>query len=177
MEPLSIALSIAKLTGADDWLLEKVKGNKTAAKLLEMVAGVTGDDNPKRNLALVKESPELQSKIRMLILSNKHELQMAAYQDRADARSTYKQHPEQADKIAERIMRWNLPYIALLLLVNCVAIYFFKEHGALLAAISNVLGMAIKSLFDERKEVSGFYFGGSMQTPSEAKSNEDTHHG
>lgn len=119
---------------------------------------------PELALDAVKKDPAAANELKKQIMANEQALSMAAYEDRKDARAAYRVHPEQADKLAERIMRWNLPYIAFLLVMNCIAVYCFKDHGALLATISSVLGMAIKSLFDERKEVSGFYFGGSMHS-------------
>lgn len=173
MEPVTIALALAKATGIDDWFMDKITGNKTASKVLDIARSVTGIKNPEMNLKAISKDPALAEKIKLALIDNKHEIELAAFQDRADARAMYRIHPQQADKLAERIMKWNLPYIAFLLIINCLAVYYLKEHGALLAAISNVLGMAIKSLFDERKEVSGFYFGGSMQSSPDNGKQED----
>jgi hypothetical protein len=59
-------------------------------------------------------------------------------------------------------MKWNLWSILALVLVNGIAIYFLSEEAAVLATVSNLLGIVIKSLLDERKEVTGFYFGSSV---------------
>jgi hypothetical protein len=173
MEPVTIALALAKATGADEWFLDKINGNKTAKKVLEIATSVTGINSADKNLDAITKDPALAAKIKLALVANKQEIAMAAFEDRRDARSMYRIHPAQADKLAERIMKWNLPYIAFLLVVNIAAIYFLKDHSALLAVVANVLGMAIKSLFDERKEVSGFYFGGSMQSSPDNGKNKD----
>jgi hypothetical protein len=167
MEPLSIALALAKAAGADDWIKSKVGnllGAKAANSIVDLALKVTETKSSAEALEMVQSDPHLSADLREALIANEHALLMAAYADRNQARATYKIHPEQADKLAERIMRWNLPYIAFLLIANCVALYFLKNHSELLLVIGNVLGMAIKSLFDERKEVTGFYFGGSMQS-------------
>lgn len=165
MEPVTIALALAKAAGVDDWLKEKISGTvtgKVASKVIEFAQHATGKETPEEALEAVNSSPGHTHNFRNLVLENEHVLKMAAYEDRKDARQTYRIHPQQADKIAERVMRYNLPFIVGLVIINCVVLHFFRNDAALLAAVSNVLGMAIKSLFDERKEVTGFYFGGSM---------------
>jgi hypothetical protein len=165
MEPVTIALALAKAAGVDDWLKEKISGTvtgKVASKVIEFAKQATGKDTPEEALEAVNGSPGHAHNFRNMVLENEHALKMAAYEDRKDARQTYRIHPQQADKIAERVMRYNLPFIVGLVIINCVVLHFFRDDAALLAAVSNVLGMAIKSLFDERKEVTGFYFGGSM---------------
>ena len=165
MEPVTIALALAKAAGVDDWLKEKISGTvtgKVASKVIEFAQHATGKETPEEALEAVNSSPGHTPNFRNLVLENEHVLKMAAYEDRKDARQTYRIHPQQADKIAERVMRYNLPFIVGLVIINCVVLHFFRNDAALLAAVSNVLGMAIKSLFDERKEVTGFYFGGSM---------------
>lgn len=165
MEPVTIALALAKAAGVDDWLKEKISGTvtgKVASKVIDLAKQVTGKNTSGEALDAINSSPRLASELKLQIVKNEHEIKMAAYEDRKDARQTYRIHPQQADKIAERVMRYNLPFIVGLVIINCVVLHFFRDDAALLAAVSNVLGMAIKSLFDERKEVTGFYFGGSM---------------
>lgn len=173
MEPVTIALALAKATGLDDWFKEKISGTMTgsvASKVIDLAQMVTGKSSASDALNAVESSPGYLHNLRDRLIENEHMLKMAAYEDRKDARQTYRIHPHQADKIAERVMRYNLPFIVGLVIINCVVLHFFRDDAALLAAVSNVLGMAIKSLFDERKEVTGFYFGGSMDA-SERKEN------
>ena len=165
MEPVTIALALAKAAGVDDWLKEKISGTvtgKVANKVIDLAKQVTGKDTPDEALNTVSTNLVYAGELKRQLLQNEHVLKLAAYEDRKDARQTYRIHPQQADKIAERVMRFNLPFIVGLVIINCVVLHFFRHDAALLAAVSNVLGMAIKSLFDERKEVTGFYFGGSM---------------
>ncbi|GLX86356.1 hypothetical protein tloyanaT_26090 [Thalassotalea loyana] len=165
---ISAALALADLIGVDDWLLKKLKKSdsgaaKVASKVIEFASNVTGEpQSTDAMLEKLKQDNQLQMQLSATLVNNEHELKRLAFEDRKDARQMYQVHNQQADVIAERIMKWNLPYIFLLLIANALAAYFLKEHSALLLAVGNVIGMAIKSLFDERKEVTGFFFGSSM---------------
>lgn len=72
---------------------------------------------------------------------------------------------EQADKIADNIMKRNLQYIAILVLVNIAVMVFSEKLGlntALVVAIGNIVGMVLQSLINERNQVVSFYMGSSI---------------
>lgn len=72
---------------------------------------------------------------------------------------------EQADKIAENIMKRNLPYIVVMASVNVLVLLFaesFDLSTAVVLAVGNVIGMVIQSLINERAQVVGFYMGSSI---------------
>lgn len=77
----------------------------------------------------------------------------------SDARSIYKLSKDVADDMAQRIMIWNLPVIVLLVVVNIACIKLLDS--ALLAIVSNVIGMVMQKLFEERSTVTNFYLGSS----------------
>ena len=85
-----------------------------------------------------------------------------AYANTDSARSMHKENHEQADKIAERVMRWNLAYVILTLLIQCVSIYYLKDFDTQLTIISTACGWVLKGLLDERRDVTGFYFGSAL---------------
>lgn len=94
------------------------------------------------------------------------ELFLASLADVAGARDMYKSSDHtQADKVADIIMKKNLQYIAVLVLVNISVMVFSEKlqlNTALIVAIGNVLGMVIQSLINERQQVVGFYMGSSL---------------
>ena len=72
---------------------------------------------------------------------------------------------EQADKIAENIMKRNLPYIVIMASVNVLVLLFAESldlSTAVVLAVGNVIGMVIQSLISERAQVVGFYMGSSI---------------
>jgi len=161
------ALGIAEAVGLTGWIKNKLSGSDStaasvASKVLDFATAQTGESDPTLALTKLNADPELAFKLKETLLANEQELDMAPYLDRKDARAMHNKHPEQADKIADGIMKFNLPYIFILLVANVVAMFYLKDYSAILAIVSNLLGMTIKSLFDERNCVTGFYFGSSM---------------
>lgn len=170
------ALGIAKAVGLTDWITNKLSTSdndaaKIAAKVIDFASDVTGQKGNKAIEQQLSTNPELAAQLKQTLLNNEHEIDMAPYKDRQDARAMHNKHPQQADKIADRIMKYNLPYIFILLIANVLAMFYLKEFSAILAIVSNLLGMTIKSLFDERNCVTGFYFGSSM-----GSKNKDLNH-
>jgi len=164
---ITAAITIAKATGLDDWILDKLGlGDSGAAKLAKNVLAyateATGSTTPEKALKHLESYPAASQSFKNKILQNEHVLKKLAFEDRKDARDMYQVHHSQADVIADRIMKWNLPAIVLLLIANAFAAHYFKNDTTLLLTIGNFIGMAIKSLFDERTNVIGFFFGSSM---------------
>lgn len=171
------ALGIAKAIGLTDWVTNKLKNSdndavQIAAKVIDFASDATGQKDIKAMEHQLNTNPALADKLKKTLLDNEHELDMAPYKDRQDARAMHNKHPEQADKIADRIMKYNLPYILFLLIANCLAMYFLKDYSAILAIVSNLIGMTLKSLFDERNCVTGFYFGSSMGSKNKDANNQ-----
>jgi hypothetical protein len=160
-------LGIAKTLGINDWISNKLSGSdnaaaKVASKVLDFASQVTGESDPVKIEKALSNDPKLAAELKATLMANEQEINMAPYKDRQNARDMHNKHPEQADEIANHIMKYNLPYILFLLVANCLAMFFLREYSAILAIISNLIGMTLKSLFDERNCVTGFYFGSSM---------------
>ncbi|WP_051560190.1 hypothetical protein [Marinobacterium jannaschii] len=166
MEPISIALGLASLTGLDKKIgrwLGGSNGEQVAAQVVEIAQAVTGAKQPEQVKQVLETDPQALLAFEEKLHEREHELERLAYRDRADARQMYREtEHEQADSIAQSIIRNNLWFVLLLAIGNAAAVIFLKEHAAVLATVSNLIGIVIKSLLDERKEVTGFYFGGSM---------------
>ncbi|PCI62032.1 MAG: hypothetical protein COB35_04955 [Gammaproteobacteria bacterium] len=159
--------SIAKTLGLTDWLADKLAGSdstaaKLASKVMHFAASKTGETDPEKIQAKLAADPALAAALKQTLIDNAHQLDLAPYKDRASARTMYSVHNDQADKIAERIIKYNLFYVLFLVLVQCLLIHFLKDEAAVLAAASATIGAVIKGLLDERKDVTGFYFGSSM---------------
>ena len=94
------------------------------------------------------------------------DLFLAGLADVAGARDMYKSTGhEQADKIAENIMKRNLPYLVGLASVNILILVFSEKlelNTPVVLAVGNVIGMVIQSLINERAQVVGFYMGSSI---------------
>lgn len=89
----------------------------------------------------------------------------------ADARSMYKEKSDTADSIALSISKWNLPLIVILIIINVAATELLNDVK--LAIVSNFIGIAIKTLFDERATVINFFFGSSQGSKDKSKQLEE----
>jgi hypothetical protein len=171
------ALGIAEAVGLTSWVKNKLSGSDStaasiASKVLDFATSQTGESDHEKAISVLNANPELAAQLKQTLIENEHELDMAPYLDRKGAREMHNKHPEQADKIADGIMKFNLPYIFVLLVANVLAMFFLKDYSAILAIVSNLLGMTIKSLFDERNCVTGFYFGSSMGSKNKDENNQ-----
>ncbi|BFM16273.1 hypothetical protein R50073_24560 [Maricurvus nonylphenolicus] len=163
MDPLTAiaaAKGIAKLTGFDNWLSEKL-GAKTAEKIVQVAQVVTGETNPEAALAKAEADAALQSQIRDKLLEHEHEINMALFEDRNKAREMYQgTGHQQADIIANQIIKQNHWLVFLLLLLNGLAFWLVDDENLALV-IGNASGFSINALWAERQQVIGFFFGSS----------------
>jgi hypothetical protein len=81
---------------------------------------------------------------------------------RGQSHESYRTNGQQADKIANLVIKWNLPIIAILVLVNILIVYYMQDNATLIAIVSQVIGIAIGKLFSERQAIIDFFFGSSM---------------
>jgi len=75
------------------------------------------------------------------------------------ARRIYKNSKDITDRLARNIMYINLPLIVVLVIINIACIKWLDS--TLLAIVSNVIGMTMQKLFEERSVVTNFFFGSS----------------
>ncbi len=71
------------------------------------------------------------------------------------------------DSLAKKVMVWNLPAIILLVMINIACIKFL--NSSMLAIISNLIGMVMQKLFEERSVVTNFFFGSSKSSKDKDK--------
>lgn len=83
--------------------------------------------------------------------------------DRVNARANYANSHKVADSIASRVMEQNLPLAIVVIIIQCLITYFLREQPALLATATMGCTLILKHLIDERKDVTGFYFGGALK--------------
>jgi hypothetical protein len=135
-----------------------------------MVSSVLGVENTPEAIELeLKRNPDAMLKLKELEYKEQDSLRtqvLALAKLEADkynkAHDTYQTKNEMADNIAKRIIERNLPYIAVLVILNLVLIYYMKTEVALLAIASNIIGITIGNLFQERQAIVNFFFGSSI---------------
>lgn len=169
------ALALAKFIPDVIGLFDSKKGAKAkeAAEAVENVAaaitGKTGDDA----VRAIEADPELAYKFKTAVMADSHISEQLQAEDLKSAREAYKIHHEQADNVAKSIMSRNLPTIFVLVLINVVSVggaKYFDLPGEVLAIISNMIGIVIGQLLNERQSVVGFFFGSSLGSKMKTKS-------
>ena len=86
-----------------------------------------------------------------------------------ESHETYRIQHAMADTIANQIISRNLPIIAILVLVNISVVYFMEDKPSLIAIASNIIGVAIANLFNERQAIVNFFFGSSLGSKEKSK--------
>jgi len=107
MDPISIGLGLAKLTGLDKKLgrwLGGENGEQVASKVVAIAQQVTGTSSPTEALEAVQRAPGKQVELEEALLANEHELEVMAYKDRADARKMQVAALQSDDKFAKRFV-------------------------------------------------------------------------
>ena len=152
-------------------LFSKKRG-KDAQKVIDTVGGiaesVTGKKGKDAEKAIA-ENPELAYKFQLAVMADSHVQDQLALEDMKSARDMYKVNPEQASKVAEHIMKYNLVLVFILVVINVLAVVHLKEDAAVLAIISNFIGIVLHALLNERQSVTGFFFGSSLGSKMKAK--------
>lgn len=133
-----------------DVMSELAKDPEAYVKLKEVeneAKRIQNEELKERNAALQKDLEE----------RNRHVEEL-----RKQAHETYRVDHTMADKIAMQIVQRNLPIIGVLVLVNIALVYWMKDNANLIAIASNIIGVAIGNLFNERQAIVNFFFGSSV---------------
>lgn len=167
MLPLvTAALTIAETTGLTSWIGEKFAGEigaKAAKEVVSIAQSVTGTKDLESIAQKLSSDSEINAKVREAILEKESSIVKLYYADMKDARKMYSSGSKDiADRIADKIIADNLYLVAAVVAIQSATTYFLKDNPSLIAVLSTLSGTIIKGLLDERKEVTGFYFGSSV---------------
>ena len=164
---IGTALALAKFVPDIIGLFSAKRGKQaqeamTAVEsVAESITGKTGEEAVKA----IEANPELAYKFKVAVMADSHVSAQLDLEDKKSARDSYKVNHEQADKIASGIMKWNLPSLVGLAAIQVLVVFIaekYKLSVAVVAIVSNVLGLVISSLIAERQAVVGFFFGSSL---------------
>lgn len=161
---LSVALGLIKFIPDLIGLFDSKAGNKaeeiakTVTDVAETLTGKKGEEA----VDAINASPELAFEFKVAVMANSHVKDQLALQNTNAARNMYKVHPEQASKIANNIMKYNLLTVLFLIIVNVAAVFYLKDDATLLAVISNFIGIVLGALLNQMQAVVNFFFGSSM---------------
>ncbi|MBQ4851369.1 hypothetical protein [Pseudoalteromonas sp. MMG012] len=107
MDPLTIAIGIAKLTGLDDKIgrwIDGDNGGDVATKLVDMAQTLTGVQDTETVIDKMSKSTELQYQFRTALLNKEQHLEEIAFKNVNSARDMQKAALEQDDNESKRFI-------------------------------------------------------------------------
>lgn len=164
---IGVALKLLQFVPDVLSLFDHKRGEKASEAMDAVTAvakAITGKEGDDAVVALSSD-PELAYKFKVAVMADSHVSEQLQAQEMANARDAYKTHHAQADEVAKSIMARNLPTIFFLVLCNILAVMYARYielPGELVAVISNLIGVVIGQLLNERQSVVGFFFGSSL---------------
>lgn len=160
--PLALGLAGRYIPEAIGWL----KGDKAedaARDILDVAKKITKtEDDEYASDALINDKT-LGNEFRLEVLKLQQARDQLYLNDRQNARETYVKQSGTADLIATGIMNRSLLLIITLVAANFGALYLLGDRAELVALISNLIGVVIGALLNERNSVISFFFGSSNQ--------------
>lgn len=164
-------MSIVAIAGAlsafspliKSWLTDDEDDQSGIAQaVVDAALQVTTSESPNAALAQLAANPDLQKQFHEMLSNRSNDIALLI-RDRESARKNYALSKTTTDAIAKRVMSYNLPLVILTVTVQAVTTYYLRDNAALVSAVSTACSFIIKHLLDERKEITGFYFGGSLK--------------
>lgn len=152
---LTVAPSIANWIGGD-------KAENAAQFVIDVARQSTGQNDAQQATEMILKDENLKFKFLALLEQNRNQLDELYLKGRENARNMYSKHNEQADRVAERVMRFNIWFVLVMVGMNIAVVHFMREHTELVAIASNIIGIAMRDLLAERHSVTAFYFGSSL---------------
>jgi hypothetical protein len=159
---VAIALGLAKYIPEVMRLFGKEDSAEVADRVLGVASAVTGIKDPSKAAEAIKQSPELQIKLKKLTMEDKWMQERIDLDNVKDARNMYAANHAAADQIGKHVIKFNLPLALALFFGNIIALYFFRDHSELLLILGNMTGFLLNSLLKERQDIINFYFGSSL---------------
>lgn len=138
------------------------KAENMTSEVLNIASKVTGISDGNKALDAINADPNVALEFQKAVMADQHRLEELYLGDKEDARDNYSKSKDQADEMADFILRWNLWIVSFIFIGQIIGTWFFKDETTLIAMINSMSTLIIKSLLDERKEVNGFYFGSSL---------------
>lgn len=173
IDPISI-LGLVKFIPDLIGMFDSKKGKQaqeisnTVSSIAETITGKTGQNA----VSAIEKDPELAYKFKLAVMADTHVQEQMQLENTKSARDMYKVNPEQASKVADSIMKYNLVIVFLLVIINVLAVIHLKDDAAILAIVSNFIGIVMMALIQERQSVVNFFFGSSMGSKNKTNKQE-----
>lgn len=161
MEPLTIALALARLTGLGDKLGRWIGGDNGAAiadKVMTTAQAITGAETPEAALQKLNNDKQLQIEFSRAVMANETELERMAYQDKADARALQRAALEQNDTFSKRFIYYLTIFWSCFAAGYVTLITFTTIPETSIRFADTILGFVLGTII---ASIIAFFFGSS----------------
>lgn len=161
MEPLTIALGLARLTGLDTKLGRWIGGDNGAAiaeKVISTAQAITGAPTAEAALQKLANDKQLQIDFSRSVMANETELERMAYQDRHDARALQKAALAQEDKFSKRFIYYLTIFWSCFAAGYVTLITFTTIPETSIRFADTILGFVLGTII---ASIIAFFFGSS----------------
>lgn len=158
---LATALTIAKYIPDVIDLFDKDDKESVASKVVNIAKKVTGNDESDIP-TILEQDPRAVLELRKAILEDKWVQERIDLDNVKSAREMHRVNNEQADKISDSVIKYNILFVILLASLNGLALWYFEDNSEVLLFIGNLIGFIIQALLKERQDILNFYFGSSL---------------
>ncbi|MEM5546959.1 hypothetical protein [Pseudoalteromonas fuliginea] len=161
MDPITIALGLAKLTGLDKKIggwIGGDNGSKVASKVVDMAQTITNGGSPQEAMNRIQQSSTLQQELRQNILNREKELDDLAFKNTQSARNMQIQALNQDDKFSKRFIYYYAWFwsVATVIYIGCITFLSIPDTATRFAdtILGFILGTVVASILN-------FFFGNS----------------
>jgi len=161
MEPVTIALALAKLTGLDTKIGKWIGGDngaKVASKIVDITQTLTNTASPDEALNSLKSSEPLKNELRTTLLNREKELDDLAFKNTQSARNMQIKALNQDDKFSKRFIYYYAWFwsFSTVIYIGCITFLTIPETATRFAdtILGFILGTVVASILN-------FFFGNS----------------
>ncbi|MBS3796710.1 hypothetical protein [Pseudoalteromonas sp. BDTF-M6] len=161
MEPITIALGLAKLTGLDKKIGQWIGGDNgeaVASKVVNIAQTLTNSATPEEALARVQQSEELQNQLKMMLVNRENELDKLAFQNTQSARQMQISALNQDDKFSKRFIYYYAWFWSIVTALYIGLITFTEIPEASTRFADTILGFILGTVV---ASILNFFFGNS----------------
>ena len=161
MDPVTIALALAKLTGLDTKIGKWIGGDngaKVASKIVDITQTLTNTASPDEALNSLKSSESLKNELRTTLLNREKELDDLAFKNTQSARNMQIKALNQDDKFSKRFIYYYAWFwsFSTVIYIGCITFLTIPETATRFAdtILGFILGTVVASILN-------FFFGNS----------------
>lgn len=169
MDPITIGLTLAKLTGLDKKIGSWIGGDngaEVASRVVDMAQTMTNSSCPQDALASIENSANLQQELKVLLLNRTTELEKLAFQNTNDARAMQAKALEQGDLFSKRFIYAFAGFWSLCAVIYIGCITFITIPADSVRFADTILGFILGTVI---ATIINFFYGSSSGNEQRAE--------